>query len=90
VISLNPWWKFSTDVALASFETQRVIGLRMLKLAAGGPAAKVEAQRMVAEKTAAWTEAAVILAAGGSAHNVLQHCRTIIRANERRLTRRKR
>jgi len=81
---------FSTDAALAGFETQRVIALRMLKLAAGGPAAEKEAQRMVSEKVIALTEAAAMLATGGSAHQVLRGYRSKIRANERRLTRRKR
>jgi hypothetical protein len=44
-----------------AFETQRVIGLRLAKMAEGGPAAQVEAQRMVMEKSAALAEAATTL-----------------------------
>ena len=39
-----------------------VMGLRAAKLAAGGPAAILEAQRMTAEKTAAMLEAQAALA----------------------------
>jgi len=87
---LRQWWKLSTDLALAAFEVQRVIALRLMKLAAGGPAADREARRMVAEKIAASAEAAATLAAGGSPEAVLRRTRTIMRANQRRLTRRSR
>jgi hypothetical protein len=87
---LNPWWRYSRDVALAGFEAQRVIALRLMKLSAGGPAANAEAQKMVSEKLAASVEAAATLAKGGSAEKVLKRYRTIMRANEKRLTRRKR
>jgi hypothetical protein len=87
---LNPWWKYSRDLSFAGIEAQRVIALRLMKLAAGGPAAKVEAHKMVAEKLAASAEAAATLAKGGSAQKVLKRYRTIMRANEQRLTRRKR
>ena len=41
------------DLARLGFEAWMVIGLRTAKLAMGGPAAMLEAQRMVAEKTVA-------------------------------------
>jgi hypothetical protein len=88
--TLNPWWKYSRDLTLAGFEAQRVIALRLMKLAAGGPAADAEAHKMVAEKLAASAEAASTLATGGSPQKVLRRYRTIMRANEQRLTRRKR
>ena len=47
---------FAFDLARLGFETWMVIGLRTAKLAMGGPAAMLEAQRMVAEKTAAMLE----------------------------------
>jgi hypothetical protein len=87
---LNPWWRYSRDLSLAFFEAQRVIALRLAKLAAGGPAANAEARKMVMEKLAASTEAAATLAKNGSAQTVLNRYRTIMRANKRRLTRRKR
>jgi hypothetical protein len=87
---LNPWWRYSRDLTLAGFEAQRVIALRLMKLAAGGPAAKFEVHKMVAEKLAASAEAATTLAKGGSAQKVLKRYRTIMHANEKRLTGRKR
>lgn len=86
---MKDWWKFSADLTMAGFEAQRVVALRLLKLGAGGPAASTEATRMVTEKIAASTEAATTLLSGGSAEKVLRRYRTIMRANERRLTRRK-
>src|SRR5262245_60556809 len=47
---------FAFDLARLGFEAWMVIGLRTAKLAMGGPAAMLEAQRMVAEKTAAMAE----------------------------------
>jgi hypothetical protein len=84
------FWKFSTDLAVAGLEAQRVVALRLLTLTAGGPAANAEAKRMVAEKVTASAEAAMTLLAGGSAQKILRRYRTIMRANERRLSRRKR
>jgi hypothetical protein len=86
---LNPWWKYSRDLTLAGFEAQRVMALRLMKLAAGGPAANLEASKMVTEKLMASAEAAFTLARGGSAEKVLTRYRTIMRANEQRLTRRR-
>jgi hypothetical protein len=80
------WWKFSSDVAAATFEAQRVIALRLMKLAQGGPAARNEANKMISEKMAASAEAAVSLSSGGSLESVLRRYRTIMRANEKRLT----
>ena len=87
---MQQWWKLSTDLALAGFEAQRVIALRLMKLAGGGPAADREARRMVTEKIAASAEAAATLAMGGSPEAVLRRYRTIMRANKRRLSRRSR
>jgi hypothetical protein len=80
------WWKLSCDIAAANLEAQRVIGLRMIKLAKGGPAARDEAQKMVSEKLAASAEAASALAGGSSVESVLRRYRTIMRANEKRLS----
>ena len=80
------WWNFSSDMAVATFEAQRVIALRMMKLAQGGPAAQQEAQKMVSEKIMASTEAAMALASGSSPESVLTRYRTIMRANEKRLS----
>jgi hypothetical protein len=82
------WMKFAVDAARLCQETQEVVGLRMLKLARGGHAGQIEAQRMVAEKCFAFAEAASNLAAGGSMEPVVRRYRSHVRANKRRLTRR--
>ena len=84
----NNWLGLTFDATLLAFESQRVVGLRLACLAAGGVAAEAEAQRMVVEKGAAFVEAATTLAFGGSANTVIRRYRTHVRANERRLQRR--
>ena len=79
------WMKLSSDMMMANFEAQRVIGLRLAKLAQGGTAAEAEAHRMVTEKIAAAAEATTALAVGKSPRSVVRRYRTIMRANERRL-----
>lgn len=84
----NQWMKLSSDLMMAHFEAQRVIALRLAKLAQGGAAAEAESHRMVAEKLTAAAEAATSLATGKSPGSVVRRYRTIMRANERRLSRR--
>jgi hypothetical protein len=81
-----PWIKLQSDMLLAGGEAQRVIALRLMKLSRGGPAAVREANQMVAEKMAAHAQAALTLAVGGSPEKVLRRYRTIMRANEKRLS----
>ncbi len=57
---LKSWVKLSSDAALLGFEAQQVIGLRLLRIAAGGEAASLETERMVTEKIAAFGKAAEI------------------------------
>ena len=59
-------FKFWYDATMLSLESQHVIGLRLMKLAAGGKNAQAEASRMVTEKFAASMAAAVTLMCGGS------------------------
>ena len=87
---MRHWWKLSTDLAFAGLEAQRVIALRLMTLAAGGPGANREARRMVTEKIAASADAAATLATGGTPQAVLRRTRTIMRANKKRLLRQKR
>ena len=82
----NNWWKLSTDLAFAGLQAQHVIGLRLAKLSKGGPAAQRESRRMVVEKIAASTEAFAALASGRSPDSVIRRYRTIMRANEKRLS----
>jgi hypothetical protein len=81
------WMEVTRDAVLLGFETQRVIGLRLMKLSRGGRAAELEALRMVTEKNTALAEAAVTLARGGSAGTVIRRYRTHVRSNKRRLLR---
>jgi hypothetical protein len=58
------WMRLTNEVVMLGFETQRVIGLRLVRLSRGGPAAESEALRMVTEKTTALAEAGMTLARG--------------------------
>jgi hypothetical protein len=53
------WLAMGTDLAMLGVEAQMVIGQRIAMLMVGGPKARVEAQRMVAEKVLAAGNAAV-------------------------------
>ncbi|GJD52597.1 hypothetical protein OPKNFCMD_5363 [Methylobacterium crusticola] len=83
----GPWLQLSLDAARLGMEAQTVIALRLAKLSLGGPAAQVEAQRMVTEKMVAAAEAAVTIATGGTAARVVTDYRRKVRANARRLGR---
>ena len=93
----NPSLSFAFDFARLGAEAWMVVGLRLARLAAGGPAAALEAQRMVAEKSAAALEAqaaaGMALALGASHHvaggKALAGYRRRVRANRRRLMRSK-
>ena len=80
------WWKFASDLAAASLEAHRVVALRSLRLAKGGPQAQKEASKMVNEKLIAAMEASMTLASGGSPDAVLRRYRTTMRANAKRLS----
>ena len=80
---------------MLGFEAQQVVGLRLMRLAAGGTGGQEEAQRMVTEKLAAFTEvqtAAITTAIeGGSSERlgkkVVGVYKKRVRGNKRRLTR---
>ena len=80
---LDSWF----TVALLAIESQGVIGLRMMKLAAGGQDAQSEAFQMVNEKVSAAFEAAGTLIVGGSAAVVIDRYREHVGANALRLAR---
>jgi hypothetical protein len=79
------WMRMASDAVMLGWEAQRVIGLRLIKLSGGGPAAQAEALRMFSEKTTALAEAGMTLARGGSAGRVIRRYRTHVRSNKRRL-----
>ena len=80
-----PLLELTFQTILLGMEAHSVIGLRMKRMAAGGPAAIVEANQMVTEKVAALTDAAVTFMSGGSIQTVIGRFRTQVLANERRL-----
>ena len=80
------WYKLGMDATMLAFESQQVIGMRLIRLAAGGAAGQAEAQRMVTEKVAAAGEAALMVASGASTAKVIAGYRRKVRANARRLS----
>jgi len=93
----NPWVAWLNAATFAA-EAQWVIGLRMMRLAAGGAAGTREAQRMVVEKAVAAAQAQVAagaeLAKGRGSRAAVRAAATpyrrAVRANRRRLTRKQR
>ena len=75
------------NLALLAAESQHVMWLRMVKLAAGGTNAGDEARLMVSEKMFAAADAAGRLLLGDTPHRVVSGYRRKVRANARRLTR---
>ena len=81
------WWKTGMDMAMLGLEAQGVIAQRMAMFAMGGPAAQVEAQRMIEEKFWAAGETAVLVASGASNGKVIRNYRRKVQANAKRLGR---
>lgn len=73
-------------VAMLAFEAQKVVELRLVMMAWGGPAAQAEAQQMVSEKISASFEAAGSLMLGSSPDAVVARYREHVAENTRRLT----
>jgi hypothetical protein len=88
-LPLTDLWDF-TQFGLDAWT---VMGLRMAKIAAGGPAAALEAQQMIAEKAAAAAEAQFAMSLAlvkGATHRAAGRkayagYRRRVRANRRRL-----
>ena len=87
--SANPFM----DAAMLAMEAQQVIGLRMMKLALGGPAAEAEMRQMIDEKMTATATATTLMTAAAmqgrldhGAEDVVQMLRKKVRANRKRLT----
>jgi hypothetical protein len=85
------------SAALLYQEACTVVGLRLMKLALGGAAANAEIQRMIGEKSAAFAAAQIAVATSlvaGKAHlapaRAVAVYRRRVRANRRRLSRRRR
>jgi hypothetical protein len=93
----NSWFELAADSWRLGLQAQTVVGLRLVKLAAGDAAAMAEAQRMVTEKVLAAAEAQANAAAAvmtGQGHlapkRTLALYRRKVGANRRRLSRRRR
>jgi hypothetical protein len=82
------WFKFAAESVWLGVEAQQVMGLRLLKVAAGGAAAQAEVARMITEKVSAAGEAFITVATGGSGRRIVRRYRTHVKANKRRLTKR--
>ena len=90
----NPWIGLTTDAWALGLEASWVIGLRTMKLAAGGAAATAEADLMLREKVEAGMALQAKAMSGGlgatpaaAMANTLTHYRRKVRANRRRLSR---
>ena len=74
------------NLAMLVAESQQVMWLRFVRVAAGGPGAVDETNLMVTEKVAAATDAAVCLMMGCSPDHVVSSYRQRVNANARRLS----
>lgn len=88
----DPWTTLAFDTWSLGLEASSVIGLRMMKLAAGGPAAQAEAELMVSEKVTASMMLPMLAMTGqlgatgpAVASKSVAHLRRKVRANRRRL-----
>ena len=88
----DPWAGLAFDTWALGLEASAVVGLRLMKLAAGGAAAQAEAQLMVGEKVAAGMALPMLAMSGqlGTTHAAItsgsvKHLRKKVRANRRRL-----
>ena len=82
---IRSWIGLAFDMALLGMESQRVVGLRFIKIAGGGRAAQTELARMLSEKPTALAEAATAAMSGGSVKAIVRRYRTRVKANVRRL-----
>jgi hypothetical protein len=81
------FFPFDSAVMLA-LESNRVIGLRLTKLAAGGVEAFEEAHLIISEKIGAAAEATSTLMTGGTTAAVINRYQEHVAANVSRLSRR--
>ena len=88
----NPWVRIGFDAWSLGLEASSVIGLRLLKMAAGGAAAETETRLMFREKfEAGWAiqgkamTGALGLTPQSATTRTLAHYRAKVRSNRRRL-----
>jgi hypothetical protein len=94
IVMENPWFRIGLDTWLLGVEASSVIGLRTLKIAAGGAAAVRESLLMIDEKIdAGWALQAQALSGAlgstplGATAGTLAHYRRKVCANRTRLAR---
>jgi hypothetical protein len=91
----NNWFSLSSQTAMLALEAQRVITLRLMRIAAGGALAKSEVARMTTEKVQALGEAQAAAVVGSvtgrNSHHIAKKVVRVykkrVRGNRRRLTR---
>lgn len=81
--------KMFFELSMLTFEAQQAMWLRALKLSSGGAAGDREARLMVTEKMAAAQRATIGLLLGAAPVAVVRGYRRKVRANVRRLSRKK-
>ncbi|MGD1876789.1 MAG: hypothetical protein ACFB13_04720 [Kiloniellaceae bacterium] len=88
----NPWVGLAWDSWALGLEASSVVGLRSLRIAAGGASGAAEARRMVSEKIEAAVAGQTLVLTGGlgvtapaAASKTLKHYGRKVRANRRRL-----
>jgi hypothetical protein len=94
IVLTNRWLRTGFDAWSLGVEASTVIGLRLLKIGCGGPAAGAEAQQMIEEKIESGLALQSMaltgrlgLTANSVARKTLAHYRLKVRANRRRLAR---
>ena len=80
---MNAW----IEAARFASDSQRVVALRLMRLATGGPLAASEATQMISEKVALAGPVAANILMGGSPDRAVKRYRGAVRANRRRLSR---
>ena len=79
---LFPWYA----ATMLAIESNAVMGLRLMRLTAGGRDARHEAELMVSEKVCAFVEASVSLCGGATPGMIIGRYREHVAANTLRLT----
>lgn len=75
------------NLAMLALESQHVVALRLMKLAAGGPAAAGEMNLMTLEKMKALAHESGRMMLGDTHASMVKRYRTRVRANRPRLSR---
>jgi hypothetical protein len=83
---LDMWHEMIFGPGALTWQSQRVVTLRLNKFACEGFAASSEARQMVDEKLSAFSSAAIKLATGTFPHVVLRDFRSVVDENVARLS----